>query len=159
MATTGQTPGLANGQLPDGYLPMTISNGLGSLRAYSLAAAAAVQAQQGYVPATDGSTKPPGASPSPTPSTIPSTGPPPDQGGTGTDTGSTGGGVDTGGSATPSASPSASVTPSPSVIVIRNAALTTQVPVGLAGQAVPALLALALITGVAALVTTSWGRR
>ena len=34
-AGTGQTPGLGNGQLPDGYLPMTAANGLGSLVAYT----------------------------------------------------------------------------------------------------------------------------
>jgi len=49
-ATDGQAPGDGNGQLPDGYLPVTTANGLGSLAAYTLAAAGAVQAQQGAVP-------------------------------------------------------------------------------------------------------------
>ena len=49
-ATDGQSPGDANGQLPDGYLPLTAADGLGPLARYTLAAADAVQAQQGAVP-------------------------------------------------------------------------------------------------------------
>lgn len=48
--TTGQTPGVGQGQLPPGFLPMTGANHLGSLAAYTQAAAAAVKAQSGTVP-------------------------------------------------------------------------------------------------------------
>jgi hypothetical protein len=49
-ATTGQTPGLGVGQLPPGYLPINQADGLGSLSAYTIAAAADVAAQNGEVP-------------------------------------------------------------------------------------------------------------
>ena len=44
-AGQGQAEGLGNGQLPPGYLPMTVANGLGSLAAYTNLAAGAVAAQ------------------------------------------------------------------------------------------------------------------
>jgi len=50
---TGQVPGLANGQLPPGYLPVTADNGLGAEHDYVLTAAAAVRKQGGDVPALD----------------------------------------------------------------------------------------------------------
>jgi len=49
-ATTGQVPGTGNGQLPNGYLPLSAANGLGSLASYTAAAAAAVGGQKGVVP-------------------------------------------------------------------------------------------------------------
>ncbi len=49
-ATTGQTPGAGVGQLPTGYLPMTQADGLGTLAAYTTAAADDVAAQNGQVP-------------------------------------------------------------------------------------------------------------
>ncbi len=49
-ATTGQKPGLANGSLPGGYLPVSTSNGLGQLVAYTQSAANEVAAQDGGVP-------------------------------------------------------------------------------------------------------------
>ncbi len=49
----GQDPGLANGQLPFGYLPITKANGLGAQSAYTLSAVAAIKAQAGDVPALD----------------------------------------------------------------------------------------------------------
>jgi hypothetical protein len=57
-ATTGQTPGDGVGQLPPGYLPLTAANGLGSLAAYTQAAALDVAAQNGQVPAVAGTTSP-----------------------------------------------------------------------------------------------------
>jgi hypothetical protein len=48
-ATTGQTPGLTNGTLPGGYLPLTKANGLGQLVAYTEQAAVDVAAQNGGV--------------------------------------------------------------------------------------------------------------
>ena len=49
----GQVSGLANGQLPAGYLPLTEENGLGVQRDYVLSAVAAVRAQSSDVPALD----------------------------------------------------------------------------------------------------------
>ena len=49
-AGPGQTTGEAVGQLPPGYLPLTASDGLGGLAAYTVAAAADVAAQNGQVP-------------------------------------------------------------------------------------------------------------
>lgn len=50
MSTTGQTPGTTNGTLPDGYLPLTDTNGLGDLATYAGLAAVAVADQKGSVP-------------------------------------------------------------------------------------------------------------
>lgn len=60
-ASDGQEPGLGQGQLPDGYLPMTAANGLAAMVAYTGYAADAVQAQQGDDPPVTG----PVASPTP----------------------------------------------------------------------------------------------
>jgi hypothetical protein len=49
-ATDGQQPGITDGQLPAGYVPMTAANGLGALVAYTQRAAVAVGAQTGAVP-------------------------------------------------------------------------------------------------------------
>ena len=46
-----QEPGATNGHLPDGYLPITAANGLGGMQSYTAAAASAVEAQHGFVPA------------------------------------------------------------------------------------------------------------
>jgi hypothetical protein len=54
LATTGQSPGSGNGQLPAGYLPMTKANGLGAMASYTQAAAEAVAAQKGDVPSVLG---------------------------------------------------------------------------------------------------------
>lgn len=50
-AGSGQRPGLDVGELPPGYLPMTTANGLGQLASYTEAAADAVAAQKGALPA------------------------------------------------------------------------------------------------------------
>jgi len=61
-ATNGQQPGLAEGQLPPGYLPMTAANGLGPLASYTQRAADAVAAQRGNLPVlAPGSATPAGA--------------------------------------------------------------------------------------------------
>jgi hypothetical protein len=52
-AGTGQQPGLLNGQLPPGYLPLTKANGLAALADYTARAADAVGAQKGFVPSLD----------------------------------------------------------------------------------------------------------
>jgi hypothetical protein len=49
-AGSGQTPGSGVGQIPGGYLPLTASDGLGSLASYTVAAAADVAAQNGEIP-------------------------------------------------------------------------------------------------------------
>src|SRR5262249_24098520 len=46
----GQKPGIGEGQLPSGYVPMTPENGLGALADYTRRAADAVAAQQRAVP-------------------------------------------------------------------------------------------------------------
>jgi hypothetical protein len=53
-AADGQIPGSGVGQLPPGYLSMTAANGLGSLAAYTQAAAQDVAAQNGQVPSVLG---------------------------------------------------------------------------------------------------------
>jgi hypothetical protein len=52
-AGPGQVRGLANGQLPAGYLPLTKANGLAAYAQYTTRAAAAVAAQKGFIPALD----------------------------------------------------------------------------------------------------------
>ena len=54
VSTTGQNSGLGLGQLPPGYLPLTASNGLGQLAAYTQAAATDIEAQNGQVPSLTG---------------------------------------------------------------------------------------------------------
>ena len=53
-AGRGQTPGIAAGDLPPGYLPITTANGLGGMLTYTKAASAAVLAQQCVVPFPSG---------------------------------------------------------------------------------------------------------
>ena len=148
--STGQVPGAANGQLPGGYLPMTAANGSGALLAYARSAADAIQAQQGYVPAVDGSSSPP-PTPSPTTSQVPTTGQPA-SGPTSQPTSSGAGTV----SATPSASPTGSPTSAP--VLIAAAGSTSSIAVGPLGASIPALLGIAFLTGLAALATGLWGR-
>ncbi|SDJ47056.1 hypothetical protein SAMN05444157_3519 [Frankineae bacterium MT45] len=64
-ATAGQSPGLDNGELPPGYLPITKANNLGNLEDYTLKAADAVNNQVGFVPAPSGH--------DPAPTSIPTT--------------------------------------------------------------------------------------
>jgi hypothetical protein len=147
----GQTPGAANGQLPGGYLPLTAANGAGALLTYAQKAADAIDAQQGYVPAVDGSsTPPPTATPTPSSSQVPSTGQPSSQP-TAVPSGSSGAP-----SASPSASPTASPTPTP--VLIAAAGSTSPIAVGPLGASIPALLGIAFLTGLGALLVGFWGR-
>jgi hypothetical protein len=57
-ATTGQIAGFGNGQLPPGYAPMTLANGLGDQVSFALRAAAAVASQRGTVPTLLGADEP-----------------------------------------------------------------------------------------------------
>lgn len=82
----GQEPGLANGELPAGYLPITKANGLGAQQDYVLTAVAAIKAQKGEVPALDAEApdrdeacdfrKQAEPTPTPTPTESPTTTPP-----------------------------------------------------------------------------------
>jgi hypothetical protein len=54
MVGDGQKPGLDNGQLPPGYVPVTGEFGFGDLAVYTLKAADAVAAQTGQVPLVTG---------------------------------------------------------------------------------------------------------
>jgi hypothetical protein len=71
--TQGQTPGFDNGDLPPGYAPMTVADGLGDQISFTIRAAAAVASQSGKVPTLIGNDEqvisaPPPASPSVPPS-------------------------------------------------------------------------------------------
>jgi hypothetical protein len=67
-ATTGQSPGFGNGQLPPGYAPMTIADGLGDQVGFAIRAAAAIASQSGQVPTLLGADEPlVSAPPSPAP--------------------------------------------------------------------------------------------
>ncbi|CAN5611287.1 hypothetical protein BH10ACT8_BH10ACT8_18320 [soil metagenome] len=74
LAGPGQQPGDGVGQLPEGYLPLTAANGLGSLAAYTLRAAGIVAAQgrtaaTTQAPSTPTPTVTTGAAPAPVDST------------------------------------------------------------------------------------------
>jgi len=69
IATTeGQTPGTANGQLPDGFLPMSTSGPTAQLSTAARAVAAAIVAQQGAMAAA------PSTTPQPVPLPVPTAG-------------------------------------------------------------------------------------
>ena len=70
VSTTGQTQGLAVGQLPPGYLPLTTANGLGALAAYTQSATSDIQAQNGQVPPLVATTSPSPVSSSFTPASF-----------------------------------------------------------------------------------------
>lgn len=72
-AARGQQAGTAQGDLPDGFLPMTGANGLGTLANFTARAATAVSAQQGAVPplVAPGPTPSSSSGPAPTASTTP----------------------------------------------------------------------------------------
>jgi hypothetical protein len=78
VAVKGQTPGLGNGQLPPGYLPMNGANGLALQAQYTQVAAVAVAAQAGTLPSVvtlKAITPPPvvgggGPTPAPPPGTV-----------------------------------------------------------------------------------------
>jgi hypothetical protein len=75
-ATTGQTPGFGNGQLPPGYAPMTSADGLGDQVAFALRVASVVAGQRGTVPTLLGADEPVVSAPppvSPGPATTPAT--------------------------------------------------------------------------------------
>jgi hypothetical protein len=135
-ATQGQVPGTRVGQLPTGYLPLTSANHLGAQAAYTKADAAAVAAQAGTIPALITNNNP-HPSPSPTPSPSSSAAP-----------GSSGSTSPSPSGSSPSSSSSPTGSAGPPIT------LTPMANFGVLGDLLPALLILALLTGIASFVVT-----
>lgn len=136
-AGPGQVAGLANGELPPGYLPLTKANGLSGFADYTLRAAAAIEEQKALVPSLDPKddvtavpTTPTGSGPLPVP--------PPNPAGAG--------------------SPSGGGTPAPvATAPLQSVALTTSGAHSAFGDyAFPVLLILGLLLGLAGL-GLRWG--
>jgi hypothetical protein len=158
-SAAGQHPGFGNGQLPPGYLPLTAANGLGGLADYTARAAVAVRNQAGALPSlidhhTGGN---PGGNGNGT------------GGGTGTG-GTTGSGTGDGpgGLGTPPSTRTSTTGPAgagSTPTVAGNApatspGLTAAASSTVAGTALPALLGLAVLSGlVAPIVQRLRGRR
>lgn len=147
-ATTGQTAGDSNGQLPAGYLPMTAANGLSALSAYSVKAATAIAGQTGIVPANVAGVVPTNT------------------GNGGSSGGGTGATQGSNGGTTPSTSPTPGASAAPSTK--SNAApVTSPVSLGVtSGQdsgparfVLPAMLLLALVGALLAPLTSVLARR
>lgn len=146
LATTGQTPGSGNGQLPAGYLPMTKTNGLEKLAAYTQVASTAVGAQKGAVPSVKIA------------KSTPSTGRGSGSGGTGGSSGAGGsGGWGTGAGGgtgtTPTTTPTATPTPSPTgsqTATLVSLGTTQSLTSKLAGAVLPIFLLVAVLCGVLA---------
>jgi hypothetical protein len=168
MTSTGQTAGLGTGQLPPGFLPLTVENGLPQLVAYSVKAAQAVEQQKGFVPSVDGidPTPTPSATPTPTPTPTRSS---PTPISTPTYGGDSGSGDSSGGQQIPttgptgepapsqSAAPTATPAPSPSQILAAPVGSTSTLAPTAAANAVPVLIGIALLSGAASLVL-AWRR-
>jgi hypothetical protein len=150
-AGAGQVSGTANGQLPDGFLPLTAQHGLGTEAAYTVTAAAAVAAQSGVVPPL---TPQPSVPSTPVPSeeavapapafsvpavaTVPSDSAPPSSGG-----------ADAATATSPPKTPAAGP-----VAVGRTVAFSSS----LSGLALPVVALLAIISGLAAVALYCWPR-
>jgi hypothetical protein len=153
-AGRGQTPGLASGDLPPGYLPLSAANGLAELAAYTNKAADAVAAQSGIVPFVSGR---------PTPTGPPTTGPATtgngsSNGGTNTPTGPSAGSTP-GSSARPSATGTAPSAAPSSNGNTQAVGKTTGLGSGWLGLALPFLALLALVALGASALTSGVGRR
>jgi hypothetical protein len=153
VATTGQTPGVGNGELPPGYLPMTTSNGLGRMVNYTKIAAAAVAAQSAVVPSVTARVPSGKSSGSPSPTSSQSSGSggsdPSGSGATKVPVVKSPGASSGGTSPTTAASPHASSSPATTTLsTARTAALSSTA----AGLVFPLVLLLALITGAATVV-------
>jgi hypothetical protein len=143
VAGQGQQPGVGNGELPPGYLPLTAANGLSKMVDYTKAAAVDVAAQNSKVPSVVNPGAPSPTSPTPTP------------------TSSSGGHNNSGGplpvvtkppggaSTPPTTAPSP--TPSPSTTTLLALGTTAAVGSKSAGVIFPLVLLLALIAGTATL--------
>jgi hypothetical protein len=156
VAGAGQAPGLGNGQLPPGYLPLTSANGLATQAKYTRSAAAAVAAQQGAVPLLSGDLPAVTSTPPPSVPQVPAGG------------GSVRGSVP--GSSTSSSSAVSPATSTPKRTVSPTASATSSVaaaPVARTSSLGAGPLGLALpvlaILGIASLGTAAWlsgaGRR
>jgi hypothetical protein len=147
-ATSGQRAGFGNGQVPPGYLPLTASNGMAKMAAYTKDAAAAVTAQKGQVPRVTSAHAPSSSSPSPSPS---QSSPSPSSGGTSTS--SSGSGHVSPSAPSSSLSPSGSpsiglptVSPGASPPALGTTAYTRS---ALSGVLLPIVLLIALVVGTA----------
>jgi len=161
IVTKGQVRGADNGQLPEGYLPLTDANGLAVLAKFSKSSVEAIRNQSGELPNMDGSlptaAPTPSASPTPTPTSTSSPTPIPtptySQSQVPSEVPVTGSQEPT---SAPSQSPSAAVsgqptavpTPSPSISLVSAATPTT--PIGSIGRLLPLLGLVALVAGVGA---------
>jgi hypothetical protein len=135
LATTGQTPGSGNGQLPAGYLPMTKADQLGSLASYTQAAAKAVAAQTGEVPSVLGTE---------TSASAHSSGTTSGAGGSSAGTGSTSSGK---GKGTAASTKAGAATPA---LQLTSSGRTQPLGSSLSGLAFPVLLGLAVLGGLLA---------
>jgi len=135
-ATTGQKPGGGVGQLPPGYLPMTVANHLSAEASYAYRAASAITAQKGAVPALIPPKKAK-SSATPSPSTTGSTST------TGSGTSATSSAAPSSTTSTKSASPSS---PSSRARI----ALTPEANFGVVGYVLPAVGGLAVLAAVGA---------
>jgi hypothetical protein len=157
VAGPGQVAGLANGQLPPGYLSLSRANGLGALAEYTDKAADAVAAQRGVVPFVSGKATPTGTGPDGRPSSP--AGSPSSGSGDSPAPGSEGGGA---ASSRPTNGPSGSNSAGPTTGSSVNAAQvssTTNIGSGILGLALPALLLGALLAAGVAAWTSGVGRR
>ena len=149
-AGTAQTPGLGNGQLPDGYLPITKANGLGALAAYTDAAATDVAAQQCVVPFPSGK-----AAPAPScnlPAAPPSGGSPTKTSSTPTKPNESTPSIPAPSSAAPSSSPMPSSSASSAPTLVRTGR-TVALRAGVLGVALPVMALLAVLGGALSIFT------
>ena len=157
IGTAGQTPGHGSGQLPPGYVPLTKTTGFAALAGYTVRAAAAIAGQHSLQPSAVWALKPfsPASTSAPTGSPT---------------TGSSGGqsSQQTGGSAPPSTTsappsvtvpktPSATTQPPAAPTVAQTVALgiTPSVESGIAGNLLPLLLLLAIVSAAISLLSNS----
>ncbi|MCW2524747.1 MAG: hypothetical protein JWO63_3082 [Frankiales bacterium] len=166
VAGTGQVSGLANGNLAAGYLPLTAANGLTQLVNYTKAAALAVAAQQGHVPALTGDPPAPTATDAASGPTAAGDGSPTTPGDSSTNPAAIAGGPGDDASspaasatAAPTKAGSGSTAPPTSTIDAIPAGKTTSAESPLLGYALPGLLALGLLTGLGSAAVVGVGRR
>ena len=164
MSGSGQVPGYNVGQLPPGFLPLTTANGMARFVSYSQRAAQAVEEQKGFVPSLDGvdptlnpSPTPTRTTSSPTPIATPTYSSTPSESSTGQQI------PTTGPTSVPSpATPAPSLVPTPaptiSQIVAAPVGKTKPLASGFGGNAIPALIVLAITSAVASL-GLAFGRR
>jgi ABC-type phosphate transport system substrate-binding protein len=141
VAGPGQAPGVAIGQLPPGFLPMTAANGMARMIAYTNAAAADVAAQNSHVPLPSSALPAvtPARSPSPAPSASRTSSP-----ATSTSPSPAASLIGSGNASLPA------VTTSPGTTSNQSAGTTADVHSAVSGSVLPLVLLIALIVGTAA---------